>query len=170
MMKRYNNLATGLLLFGPSLATEERLKSISCSFILFPPKISGLMPGGSGNLSIFTIKLVYFIFDLPWSPVFFAPCLWVKALWASIHLWIHAWFEKFDSWKNVNCPNTIGGFTLHCWNGQFPGLDRLKILVRVAWLMMTELCFQLDGSSWWIWCNNKNQHFVSQRKQGSSDE
>jgi hypothetical protein len=24
--------------------------------------------GGSGNLSIFTIKLVYFIFDLPWPP------------------------------------------------------------------------------------------------------
>jgi hypothetical protein len=26
------------------------------------------LTGGSGNLSIFTIKLVYFIFDLPWPP------------------------------------------------------------------------------------------------------
>jgi hypothetical protein len=31
-------------------------------------RVEVLNTGGSGNLSIFTIKLVYFIFDLPWPP------------------------------------------------------------------------------------------------------
>jgi hypothetical protein len=44
--------------------------------------------GGSGNLSIFTIKLVCFIFDLPWPPVAGRRvCIWTEARGWARHLW-----------------------------------------------------------------------------------